>query len=242
MADERRFPRPEKQSILGRVSWSVVGEFDRPLTEPADGRRVVSESGLAEDRVMAATVEGNDEAVGLDRHGAGGLDEPPEELFRVGFLEALQSRRQPAVAAVGDHGQGGVEVDIETHLAGEAVEVEEVHADAQAALDPVAAGVADDRLAWGLLEVVGEEQCGAIAAQAGHGELADWALVAAQSHGFFDVTDMRMTSFGDVDHGPLPGGSGLLFQVPEDGRSASADGDEMDLALVDARQFGVVDD
>ena len=36
-------------------------------------------------------------------------------------------------------------------------------------------------------------------------------------------------------------GGGLLFQVPEDGRSASADGDEMDLALIDARQLGVVD-
>jgi hypothetical protein len=30
--------------------------------------------------------------------------------------------------------------------------------------------------------------------------------------------------------------------VPEDGRSASADGDEMDLALVHARPFRVVDD
>src|SRR5271168_4594264 len=50
-----------------------------------------------------------------------------------------------------------------------------------------------------------------------------------------------MTAFGDIDHGPLPGGSGLLLQAPEDGRSASADGDEMDLALIDARQFGVVD-
>ena len=34
---------------------------------------------------MGATVEGDDEAIGLDRHGAGGLDEPPEELFRVAF-------------------------------------------------------------------------------------------------------------------------------------------------------------
>src|SRR5258707_2739934 len=33
------------------------------------------------------------------------------------------------------------------------VEVEEVHADAQAVLDPVAAGIADDQLARGLLDV-----------------------------------------------------------------------------------------
>src|SRR4051812_10489550 len=107
------------------------------MTEPGDGRRSVTESGLAEDRVMAATVEDDDEAVVFDRQGAGGLDEPPEELFQVGFLEAFQSRRQPAVTSVGDHGQGGVEVDIEPHLAGEATELEEVHADTQPALDPI---------------------------------------------------------------------------------------------------------
>jgi hypothetical protein len=33
----------------------------------------------------------------------------------------------------------------------------------------------------------------------------------------------------------------LSFQLPEDGRPAAANGDEMDLALVDARQFRAVD-
>ena len=50
-----------------------------------------------------------------------------------------------------------------------------------------------------------------------------------------------MAPLGDIDHGPLPGGRGLLFQAPDDGRPAAADGDEMDLPSVDARQLGVVD-
>src|SRR4051794_5042568 len=50
-----------------------------------------------------------------------------------------------------------------------------------------------------------------------------------------------MTTFRDVDHGRLPGGSGLLFQASEDGRPTAADGDEEDLPLIDSRQFWVVD-
>src|SRR3954451_23155130 len=119
--------------------------------------------------------------------------------------------------------------------------MEEVHAHAQATFDPVAARVADDQLARGLLEVVGEEQRGTIGAEAGGGDLADRALVAAEPYLLLDVTDVRMASFGDVDHGPLPGGRGPLFQAPDDGRPAAPDGDEMDLPPVDARERGVVD-
>ena len=74
------------------------------------------------------------------------------------------------------------------------------------------------------------------------GDLADRAVVAAEPHRLLDVADVRMATFGDVDHGPFPGGRGLLFQAAEDGRPAAADGDEVDVPLVDARQLGVVDD
>src|SRR6266508_1585743 len=102
-------------------------------------------------------------------------------------------------------------------------------------------GLHPNQLARGFLEVIGEEQRGAVAAQAGHGDLADRALVAAQPDDLLDITNLRVTTFGDIDHGLLPSGSGLLFQTPEDGRSASANRDEMDLALIDPRQFGVID-
>src|SRR3954447_10167035 len=223
------------------MSQSAVGELDLPLAEPWDGERVAVDLGFAQDRVMAPAVEGHRQAVVLDRHGPGGLDEPAVEALRIALLEAFQPRRQPAVATVGDHRQRGVEVDVQAHLAGQAVEVEEVHADAQATLDPVAAGVADDQLARGLLEVVGEEQGGPIGAEAGGGDLADRAVVAAKSDRLLDVTDVRMAPFGDIDHGPLPGGGGPLLQASEDGRSAAADGDEVDRPLVDSREFGGVD-
>src|SRR4051812_20555837 len=106
-ANHRRFPRPGKQSILGRMSWSVVGEFDPPLAEPGDWSGFAVESRLTENRVVAPAVEADGEAVGLDRHDPGGLDEPTIELLRIGLLESAEPRRQPAVAAVGDHGQRG---------------------------------------------------------------------------------------------------------------------------------------
>src|SRR5512135_1656240 len=145
---------------------------------------------------MAPAVEGDAEAVVLDRHGPGGRDEPPVQLLRIGLREAAQSRRQPAIAAVGDHRQRGVEVDVQPNLAGQAVEVEEVHADPQAILDPVAARVADDQLARRLLEVVGEEQRGTVAAQSRHGDPTDRALVATQPHRLLEVTDLRRHRLG----------------------------------------------
>ena len=52
------------------------------------GSGVAVEGGLAQDRVVAPAVEADDEAVVLDRHGPGGLDEPAVQLLRVGLLEA----------------------------------------------------------------------------------------------------------------------------------------------------------
>ncbi len=92
---------------------------------------------------MATPVEVNGDAVGLGSSlYAGGLDESAVELLRVGLLEPIEARCQPSVATVGSHRQGGVEIDVQSHLAGQAVQVEEVHADAQATLNPIAAGVA----------------------------------------------------------------------------------------------------
>src|SRR4051812_890179 len=91
---ERRFPRPRNESILGRLSWSAVGEFDRPTAEPRDGGRVAVECRFTEDRVVTPPVELDGETVVLGRHGTGGLDEPAVELLWVGLLEPIEARRQ----------------------------------------------------------------------------------------------------------------------------------------------------
>src|SRR3954470_23464718 len=190
---------------------------------------------------MAPAVEHDRHPVILDGNRPGGLYVTAIELLRGGLLEALQPRRQPAVAAVGDHRQGGIEVDVQPHLAGQAIEVEEVHADPKAVLDPVAARVADDQLARRLLEVIGQEERGAAAAQAGHGDLTDRALIAAQPYRLLDVTNPDVTALGYIDHRLLPRGGRPVGQATEDRDAPAADGDEMDPAQVDARELGVVE-
>jgi len=48
----------------------VVGELDLPLAEPGDGKGVTFECGFPQDWVVAAAIEGDGEAVGVNRHGA----------------------------------------------------------------------------------------------------------------------------------------------------------------------------
>ena len=146
--DHRRFPRPENnQSSDDCRTVAVYGNWNSIRRLPSHGIGSESRSRAASRRIglWLRRSKGTMRRSVVDRHGPGGLDEPAVQLLRGGLLEALQSLAQPAVAAVGDHCQGRVEVDVQSHLAGQAVEVEEVHADAQAVLDPVAAGVADDQ-------------------------------------------------------------------------------------------------
>ena len=139
---------------------SVV-EVDAIAVQPRDGRAVVVESGFAEDRIVAAAVEGDEEpTAGSDFDLAAGFDELAVELLRLGLLEALELTSQPAVATVGDHRQSHVEVDVQADLAGEAIEVEEVDVRSQAVLDAVASGIMGDELAGAHLEVIGQEQIG----------------------------------------------------------------------------------
>jgi hypothetical protein len=52
---------------------------------------------------------------------------------------------QPAVAAIGQDGQGSVQIDIESHFPGETIEVKEVDADTERVLNPMASGIANNQ-------------------------------------------------------------------------------------------------
>src|SRR5436309_2985776 len=99
---------------------------------------------------MAASVEADLDGVVLDLDAAGGFDESTVELFGRGGLVASQLRSKPAVTAVGDHRQDGVEVDIEPYLAGQTVQVKEVDARPQAVFDAVSPRVTNDHRAGSL--------------------------------------------------------------------------------------------
>jgi hypothetical protein len=90
---------------------------------------------------VAAPIEGHHNLVVFNSHSSARFDEPTIELFRRRLVETPELRRQPAVTAIGDHSQRGVEVDVETHFTYEAIQVEKVDADAQSVLNSVSAGV-----------------------------------------------------------------------------------------------------
>src|SRR6266850_8566501 len=119
----------------------------------------------------------HNDTVGVDLNSAGGFHELAVEFLGLGLVKAVQLVGQPAVAAVGDDREGNVEIYIESDFTGQAIEVEEVDADAQAVFDAVAAGVAQHQITGSDLEVVGEKQGIAFAAPASHSDLTQAAIV-----------------------------------------------------------------
>src|SRR5260370_35376512 len=115
---------------------------------------------------MGAAVEVDDDTVGGYLDPAGGFHELAIELLGLGLGKAVQLVGQPAVAAVGDHREGNVEIDVESDFTGQAIEVKEVHADAQAVLDAVAAGGARPPGGRGELDSRWQEERRGVAAPA----------------------------------------------------------------------------
>jgi hypothetical protein len=116
--------------------------------KPGDRWAGRSDGGFVEDRVVAAAVEMDGDLFGGHFDVAGRDHELAIEVFGLRLGEAFEFAGQPSIAAMGDDGEDNIEVDVETHLAGEAIDMEEVDADAQAVLDAVAARVARHEVAW----------------------------------------------------------------------------------------------
>ena len=79
---------------------------------------------------MATLVEMHHNTIGLDLDHSAGFHKLAIQLFRRRLGEAMKLRGQPAVAAIGQDSQGNVEIGVETHLAGQVVEMKKVDADA----------------------------------------------------------------------------------------------------------------
>ena len=74
-----------------------------------------------------------------DANRPSGLDDLPAQSLGLRLGEAIQFARQSAIAPVGHHRQGRVQIDVERDFAGQAVEMEEVDPAPQRILDSVMA-------------------------------------------------------------------------------------------------------
>ena len=95
-----------------------------------------------------------------------------------------------AVQQVGQHRQRQVEVHVQTHVAAQAIQVEERDLFTQAVLDVIPAGVGLDDLAGRLplRPVVGQEEGRRFVPQPRHDQLPQLAFVAVESDPFIDIS------------------------------------------------------
>ena len=96
---------------------------------------------------MRPFIKMHDKPVGLNFELSPSCHELAIELFGLRFVKAMQLRGQPPVAPMGKHRQGHIYIDVEPHLTGQTVEVKKIDADAEAVLDAIASGVANDSVA-----------------------------------------------------------------------------------------------
>jgi hypothetical protein len=96
--------------------------------------------------------------VSLDFELSPGFHELAIELFGLRFVKTMQLRGQPSVAPMRQHCQGHVYIHVEPHLTGQTVEVKEIDADAEAILDAIPTGIADNEVSGTGIEVVGHKE------------------------------------------------------------------------------------
>src|SRR5215831_18802685 len=154
---------------------------------------------------MRSLVEAYHEAVGVYVKLATSLDKLAVELFGFRFVEPMQPGGQPPIAAIRQDGQRDIDVHIEPHFTGQAIEVKEIDTDPQAVLYTIAASIADEQVSGTDVKVVGHHEGELGAPQPVHGQLPYWPIVPAECHGFVHIADVLMAAFGDIQDGSVPG-------------------------------------
>jgi hypothetical protein len=174
----RRFPQGENDQHFWVFQRSArVLEDHREIPQPGNRLARLVESGFPQDRVVAALVEVHADPFRLD------VDHTPcchacaRQLCGRSGVKASQVLGQPAIATIGQHGQGGVEIDGESHGPRQTIDMQAMHAHPQAVLDAMASGVAYDQCPRTLLGVVGQEQGRGLPSPSRDRQLAQRALV-----------------------------------------------------------------
>ena len=107
---------------------------------------------------MRPLVEAYHDAVGVYVKLATSFYKLAVELFGFRFVEPMQPGGQPPIAAIRQDGHRDIDVHIEAHFTGQAVEVKEIDTDTQAVLYAVASSIADEQFPCTGFEVVGHHE------------------------------------------------------------------------------------
>lgn len=167
---------------------------------------------------MAALIDTNHDPPLRDFHPAGGLHETAVPLCGRRLLQAPLWLAQPPGAAVGRHGQRGIQIHLQPHLTRQTIQVEEVHRLPQPVLHPVAARLRHDQPPRRLPDGVGQEQPSFLPAWAGHRQLPDRPLVPRQPDTLVHITNVLRAALRRVADRLRPRVAGQATQTPEESR------------------------
>ena len=106
---------------------------------------------------MTASLEANDQLLWRHCDESLGRDEEAVELLGSRLLVTPQALADPPVAAIGQNGKRCVQVHVESDLARQTVEMEEVDTDPKTILYAIAARVTDDDISSCLLKMIREK-------------------------------------------------------------------------------------
>ena len=134
------------------------------------------------------------------------VDELPKQPGRARLGKAFHPFGQTAVQQVGQHRQRQVKVHVQTHVAAQAIEVEERDLCTEVILDVIPAGVGLDDFAGRLRlrVVIGQEEGRGFVPQPRHDQLPQGALIAVEPDLFLDIGDLTALPFGLRDLAPPP--------------------------------------
>src|ERR1039457_691144 len=195
------------------------GEFEAELASPPPGDGGVGgQAGVAEDGRVSTTVDLDGDAVAGADDLAGGVQEPALEGVGGGLaVVAGQAQPEGGGEGLGQDAQDHVQVDVEVDGGGQCVGAERLDDLGEALLDGHPAGVLLDQRLGGDGLVVGDDDGGGLASQAGDDQLADGAGVFGEFHGRVFVHPGLVVAAGPVQGDLLEVGAGEGADLPHQG-------------------------
>ena len=155
--------------------------------------------------------------VSLDFARSPGFHELAIELFGLRFVKTLPLRGQPAVAPMRQHCQGHVYIHVEPHLTGQTVEVKDIDAAAEAILDAMPAGIAENEGSGTGIEVGGPKEGRLGMPSAVHCYLPYGASVPPEGRGLIHLAPLVVAAVGDIDPCSAPSRGGEGLEATEEG-------------------------